>query len=102
MVQLPGTRNSVGLLPFLWREKSQCNAKSHAFTLINQLFMAELNPQPLPPKIELSAFTEAVSASVIRAIESQSREFPKNSWRNSRIICGFILEPPVFSLQEKQ
>jgi len=64
--------------------------------------MAELNPQPLPPKIELSAFTETVSAAIIRAIESQSRKFPENSWRNSRIICGFILEPPAFNIPEER
>ncbi len=59
--------------------------------------MSELNPQPLPPKIELAALTEAVTAAVLRAIETQTKSFPNNPLRNPRIICGIIAEPAVLN-----
>jgi hypothetical protein len=55
--------------------------------------MPDLNPQPLPPRIELSAFAETVSVAVLRALESQNTA--NSPFRNPRLIWGFILEPQI-------
>lgn len=59
---------------------------------------AELNPQPLPPRVDLADLTEAVTASVRRAIEERklSPETPA-VFRNPRIIVGVIVEPGVLA-----
>lgn len=55
---------------------------------------AELNPQPLPPRIDLAELTETVTASVRRALEERevSARTPR-VFSNPRIIVGVILEP---------
>jgi hypothetical protein len=56
----------------------------------------ELNPQPLPPKIDLADLTEAVTASVRRALEARAATpTTPASFRNPRIIIGLILEPAL-------
>ncbi|MBK8211441.1 MAG: hypothetical protein IPK78_17305 [Rhodospirillales bacterium] len=55
---------------------------------------AELNPQPLPPRVDLAQLTEAVTASVRRALEERPAGAQTPTvFRNPRIIVGFILEP---------
>jgi hypothetical protein len=60
--------------------------------------MPDLNPQPLPPKIEFAALTEAISGAVMRAIETQTKA--NSPFRNPRIICGFIIEPQILQAIE--
>ena len=57
----------------------------------------ELNPQPLPPKSSISfeQFTEAVTSSVLRAIQSHVVATNDAPWRNPRIIIGIIAEPKI-------
>jgi hypothetical protein len=54
----------------------------------------DLNPQPLPPVIDLAALTEAVTASVRRALEERqtSAQTPP-VFRSPRIIIGVVFEP---------
>jgi hypothetical protein len=56
----------------------------------------ELNPQPLPPKIDLAELTEAVTVSVRRALEERqtSAQTPP-VFRNPRIIIGIVYEPAL-------
>jgi hypothetical protein len=60
--------------------------------------MSELNPQPIPPKVDLGQLTEAVTASVRSALE----ERPVTSstppvFRNPRVIIGIIIEPQALA-----
>jgi hypothetical protein len=63
----------------------------------------ELNPQPLPPKsISFEQFTESVTASVLRAIQSHVATTNSPEWKNPRIIIGIIAEPKLeATLQSK-
>ena len=54
--------------------------------------MSELNPQPIPPKVDLGQLTEAVTASVRSALEE--RPVTSNTpqvFRNPRVIIGILL-----------
>jgi hypothetical protein len=57
--------------------------------------MADLNPQPLPPKtIAFDAFVESTTQAVLRAIQAQSFRSGTNvPIRPPRIIIGIIAEP---------
>jgi hypothetical protein len=61
---------------------------------------AELNPPPLPPKVDLADLTEAVTAAVRRALEERAvTPGTPLAFLNSRIsigiTVGLILEPPA-------
>lgn len=57
---------------------------------------AELNPQPLPPVVDLGRLTEAVTASVRNALEERAVTAATPAvFRNPRIVIGIIIEPPV-------
>ena len=54
----------------------------------------ELNPQPLPPSVDLGQLTEAVTASVRKALEQRpATEATAQVFKNPRIIIGIIMEP---------
>jgi hypothetical protein len=57
--------------------------------------MADLNPQPLPPKtIAFDAFVESTTQAVLRAVQAQSvRSATGVPLRPPRIIIGIIAEP---------
>lgn len=57
--------------------------------------MADLNPQPLPPKsIPFDAFVESTTQAVLRAVQAQSvRSGTGTPVRPPRIIIGIIAEP---------
>jgi hypothetical protein len=58
----------------------------------------ELNPQPLPPKVDLGQLTEAVTASVRNALEERATtENTAQVFRNPRIIIGIIIEPQALA-----
>ena len=55
---------------------------------------SELNPQPLPPRVDLGSLTEAVTASVRSALEQRAVSATTPAvFRNPRIIIGIIVEP---------
>lgn len=57
---------------------------------------AALNPQPLPPVVDLGRLTEAVTISVRNALEERAATAATPAvFRNPRIIVGIIIEPPV-------
>ncbi len=61
----------------------------------NLKIMPELNPQPLPPRIELGEAIEVITAATLRAIEAQKAYPVPNPWlttSNIRIIAGGILD----------
>jgi hypothetical protein len=59
---------------------------------------ADLNPQPLPPRVDLAELTEAVTASIRRALEEREVGARTASvFRNPRIIVGIILEPQTLA-----
>jgi hypothetical protein len=57
--------------------------------------MADLNPQPLPPKtIAFDAFVESTTQAVLRAVQAQGLGSGSNATvRPPRIIIGIIAEP---------
>jgi hypothetical protein len=57
--------------------------------------MADLNPQPLPPKtIPFDAFVETTTQAVLRAVQAQSAgSGTATPVRPPRIIIGIIAEP---------
>jgi hypothetical protein len=58
--------------------------------------MPDLNPQPLPPRVDLGQLTEAVTASVRTALEARVPTATTPAvFRNPRIIIGIIIEPPA-------
>ncbi|AIS45539.1 hypothetical protein DR61_1372 [Burkholderia pseudomallei] len=62
----------------------------------------ELNPQPLPPKVDLGQLTEAVTASVRKALEEHAvTENTAQVFRNPRIIIGIIMEPQALVREER-
>jgi hypothetical protein len=59
---------------------------------------ADLNPQPLPPKVNLGDLTEAVTASVRNALEQRAATAATPQvFRNPRIIIGVIVEPQALN-----
>jgi len=59
----------------------------------------DLNPQPLPPGIQLGTLTQEVTRAVQTALEQRvAGEATPAVFRNPRIIIGLILEPQL--LQE--
>lgn len=58
--------------------------------------MEEINPQPLPPRIELGEAIEVITAATLRAIEARRVAEPMpNPWlakSNIRIIAGGIID----------
>lgn len=59
---------------------------------------ADLNPQPLPPRVDLAELTEAVTVSIRRALEE--REVGGRTpalFRNPRIVIGVIIEPQTLA-----
>ena len=54
----------------------------------------ELNPQPLPPRVELGNLTSEVTRAVQSALEHRAAG-PNTPavFRNPRIIIGLVLEP---------
>lgn len=55
-----------------------------------------LNPQPLPPGVDLGRLTEVVTASVRNALEERAATAATPAvFRNPRIIIGIIIEPPA-------
>jgi hypothetical protein len=59
--------------------------------------MEEINPQPLPPRIELGEAVEVITAATLRAIEARIKvaEPMPNPWlakSNIRIIAGGIID----------
>jgi hypothetical protein len=58
-------------------------------------FMADLNPQPLPPKtIAFDDFVESTTQAMLRAVQAQSVRSATNvPLRPPRIIIGIIAEP---------
>lgn len=60
--------------------------------------MADINPQPLPPKVDLGQLTEAVTASVRSALEQRKvTDTTPDVFRNPRIIIGIIMEPQALA-----
>jgi hypothetical protein len=60
--------------------------------------MSELNPQPIPPKVDLGQLTEAVTASVRSALEERPvTSSTPQVFRNPRIIIGIIIEPQALA-----
>ena len=60
--------------------------------------MAELNPQPLPPKADLASLTEAITISVRSALEERAVTAATPAvFRNPRIIIGIIVEPQALA-----
>jgi hypothetical protein len=58
----------------------------------------ELNPQPLPPKVDLGQLTETVTASVRKALEERAvTTSTPQVFRNPRIIIGIIMEPQALA-----
>lgn len=63
--------------------------------------MADLNPQPLPPRVDLGQLTEAVTASVRSALEDRAATAATPEvFRNPRIIIGIIFEPQALARAE--
>lgn len=59
--------------------------------------MPDLNPQPLPPRVDLGSLTEVVTASVRQALEDRKIvDTTPPVFRNPRILIGIIIEPPIF------
>jgi hypothetical protein len=56
--------------------------------------MAE-KTEPQPQSISFEQFTEAVTASVLRAIQSHVVATNSPEWRNPRIVIGIIFEPKI-------
>jgi hypothetical protein len=55
-----------------------------------------LNPQPLPPGVDLGNLTQAVTTSVRNALEERAAtQSTPQVFRNPRIIVGIIIEPPA-------
>jgi hypothetical protein len=59
--------------------------------------MAE-KTEPQPQSISFEQFTEAVTTSVLRAIQAHVATTNSPEWRNPRIIIGIIAEPKVDTL----
>jgi hypothetical protein len=60
--------------------------------------MSELNPQPLPPRVDLGQLTEAVTASVRSALEERpATPSTPQVFRNPRVIIGIIIEPQALA-----
>jgi hypothetical protein len=58
----------------------------------------QLNPQPLPPRVDLGHLTEAVTASVRNALEERAATTSTPQvFRNPRIIIGIIIEPQALA-----
>jgi hypothetical protein len=57
--------------------------------------MADLNPQPLPPRaVDLGALTETITSSVRSALEERVTTAATPAvFRNPRIVIGIIIEP---------
>lgn len=56
--------------------------------------MSELNPQPLPPRIDLAEAVEVITAATLRAIDARKLNDPASllTTSNIRIIAGGILD----------
>jgi hypothetical protein len=89
----------------MFKQISSCMS-THLFEIntMEAYVMSELNPnlnpQPLPPRVDLAETVEAISTGVLRALEArklgqQLQEPSPSPWRgisSIRIICGGLLD----------
>jgi hypothetical protein len=84
--------------PFLPSELMQEIAAPVLQREISTMSEVELNPQPLPPKVDLGLLTEAVTSSVRNALEARAATSnTPQVFRNPRLVIGVIIEPQALT-----